>query len=541
MAESQQIIARSKSVDDLIVLGDEEASPAQSRCMSIDAAIASITDELPTVSMPRSSSFFDQWADFQDKQDDCNVRLLTLDDSSSSGDSSVGHFDPADFITTNWKSTMGIIPPVGFAVMASGFALFHPVLFVAGALTAFGTVGAIHAMRETYDFCFDGSLCNVVEEDEEKKTKKVDDDMDPLSEVTFASTDEDSDQILQQLVNVNEDLTENACAPAAPEKLSFRRSDPSKLETKEALEWVNHYYPPLEFTAVDKIEFDGLNALEFFNVFFANDAPYTFEEFQKKRQDKDIEYGLWEDLHRVQQPSLHQKALSCTDLSLSFQERILNFKAKTNNYFGPPYATTCKVQRALVASKHLLVLESKTRISDVPFSDRFHLMERWVVTADKQEDRYVASLSIYTQVFFTSGCPFQSKIKSASKDTYFEIAENWCTMAHEALILTEEHRLKRLRSESLINLDDNNLPAKSLQAQEEGDASIEVEHWKSYLAGEEEKEHDRKTIERETIEREYREAPNVAGNRSRTSSFGKMGRSLSKYVRKGGHSISSHG
>jgi hypothetical protein len=543
MAESQQLIARSKSVGDLIVPREEEASPAQSRCMSVDEAIASPTEEPPAVTLPRSGSLFEHWMAFKDTSDDCDLRLLPTDDSSSSGDSSVGYFDPADFITTNWESTVDIIPPVGFAVMASGFALLHPVLFVAGALTAFGAVGAIHAMRETYVFCFDGALCNVVAEDEEKKPKKNDDDMDPLSEVTYTLTEEDSGQVMHQLMNLN-DLTDNACAPAVQEKFSVHRSDPSRLETKEALKWVDHHYPSLEFTAVDKIEFVGLNALEFFNVFFANDAPYTFEEFQKKRQDKDIEYGLWEDLHRVQQPSLHQKALSCTDLSLSFQERILNFKAKTNNYFGPAYATTCKVQRALVASKHLLVLESKTRISDVPFSDRFHLMERWVVTADKQQDRYVSSLSICTQVFFTSGCPFQSKIKSATKDTYFEIAKTWCIMAQEALILTEEHRFKRLRSESLINSDDNDPPAKSVHPE---DASVEVErlgYRKSYVAGEEEKEHGRETVERETIE-----APNVSGNRSRATSIGKMGRSLSKYVRKRhsksedarlDHSISSH-
>lgn len=538
MAESQQIIPRCMSVDDIILLAEEEeaSSPARSRCMSVDAA-SPTTLKPPSTIMPRNRSFFDQWMGPQQQQEDCaddSSRLRSSDDSSSSGDddSSVGYFDAEDFITTNWKSAVGIIPPVGFAAMASAFALFHPLLFVAGALTAFGTVGAIHAVRGTYDMCFDGSLCNVVVEEEEKNTtKKVNDDMDPVSEVTFTLTEEEQNQVIQQPVNM--DLTENACAPAVPEKKSVYRSDPSKLETKEALEWVKHHYPPLESTVVDKIEFVGLNALEFFNVFFANDAVFSFKEFQKKRQDKDIEYGLWEDLHRVQQPSLHPEALSCTDLSLSFQERILNFKAKTNNYFGPPYATTCKVQRGLVASKHLVVLESKTHISDVPFSDRFHIMERWVVTADKQQDRYVASLSIYTQVFFTNSCPFQSKIRSASKDTFFQIAKTWCIMAQEALKLTEEHRLKRLRSEILANLDENVLPANSVQPpQEEEDLSIEVErlgYCKSYVAGEGEGEKGQEEQEREI---ETIEAPNVAGSRSRTPSIGKMGRSLSKYVRK---------
>ena len=82
--------------------------------------------------------------------------------------------------------------------------------------------------------------------------------------------------------------------------------DPSLLEsTEQALEWVNHYYPTLSFQNIENVEFKGLNSLEFFDVFLADDAPFTFCEFQKKRQDKNIRYGKWEDLAgRVKQPSL---------------------------------------------------------------------------------------------------------------------------------------------------------------------------------------------------------------------------------------------
>jgi hypothetical protein len=40
----------------------------------------------------------------------------------------------------------------------------------------------------------------------------------------------------------------------------------------------------------------GLNsATQFFDVFFADDAPYSMRDFQKKRGDVDFVYGKWEE------------------------------------------------------------------------------------------------------------------------------------------------------------------------------------------------------------------------------------------------------
>jgi hypothetical protein len=391
----------------------------------------------------------------------------TYDDDDDQ--SSIAYFIKSDFMQTNWsENAVDYIPPIGFAVVAGGLALSHPILFVAGAITALGTSIAAGA---TYDFCVDGAaLCHLFDSttittttNEEEVEADNESDQFPLlkqglSEVTFTSMEEERDHQLTLPVD-------DQC---------LLRQDPSTMETtKEALDWVQHYYPPLTFNAVKNVEFVGLNAIEFFDVFFANDAPYTFEEFQKKRQDKDIQYGQWETLENVQQPSLHSKGVcNSADPQLPLlQERILKFKAKTNSYFGPPYATTTKVQRGLVASKRLLVLESKTTLTDIPFCDRFFVMERWVVTAEKlQDDRYHASLSVFAQVFFTKKCPFESQIYSKSEETILDIAQQWTVMAQEALKLTEQTRRVRIQNEtSLAQLDSKNLPPPKAEENAEED------------------------------------------------------------------------
>ena len=533
-------ISRCKSDGDLIETIPKQLSPDAKSENGVVESNFSKTRSLSESLAEWKAGFFLSKPKTEDKQECDLYKLPTDGDESTNGDASTtGYFDAQDFVSSNWKHAVDIIPPVGFAVVASGIMLFHPFLFVAGAITAFGTM---HAMGATQDYCFDGSLFHVFTGGEAatEAPKNANDTSaaEPVSEVTFALS-EDDETTERTVLKFGE---QSSMLSTIPESASIFRKNPSALDAQDSLKWVEHHYPTLSNTAVENVELAGLNAIEFFRVFFANDAPYTYEEFQKKRNDKDIQYGCWEKLDHVQQPSLHPHALSCTDLSLRFQERILKFHAKTNTYFGPPYAPTTKVQRCLIASKRLVVLESKTTVTDIPFSDRFHVMERWVVTAEKRDNRYVSLLSIHSEAFFTKKCPFESKIKSTSKETVLEIAKQWCEMAQEALKLTEAHRVKRIRDESLTDIvgdDDSSLGvqqqncypseqdlAAGCDFTAEDYESIEVKHsgsQKSWVIGEEQDENLSCTDEKYGA---------FVGNRKRGSSIGRMGRSLSNLVRK---------
>ena len=511
---SLETIERSKSADDLLKFNTMAIAATTADVKIIDTKNTGTHDDSsnnpPPTSMQWVGSYFldsfnrtNACADTGHSSEDEMV-IVRSDDSSVS---TVGaHFAESDFLPSNWRDSVEYIPPVGFAVVAGGLCLLNPIVFIGGILTACTALGAVHAAQSSYDICIDGNLCQIFEKEEKKdggtEGEQVLDPLrsspDPLkkevSDVTFnmAGMEDVVSEVDQERM-----FSEQALF-ADPEILADMPlpQDPSVLETTEqALEWVNQYYPPLNFQSkIDNLEFSGLNALEFFDVFLADDAPFNFLEFQKKRLDKDIRYGNWEDLSGVTQPSLVQAAATiasphATDKDESptyhnhLKERVLHFQAKTNSgLFGPPYATTIKVQRCLVPNKRLLVLESKTTLKDIPFSDRFYVMERWLVTSQKRNDQYVSRMSVSCQVVFSKPCTFEATIISKSQQTVTDIATQWNEMAQTALRATEQARQERLQQDTqtppptrMYPKETNTTIPGALKKMESTDSSIEVE------------------------------------------------------------------
>lgn len=370
-------------------------------------------------------------------------------------DSVAAHFEKTDFLPSNWNGASEYIPPIGFAVVAGGLCVMNPIVFVGGALAACTAVGAVHAAQNTYDACIEGNWCapaTTVKAEEEPTSSYDECDADKslkedLSDVTFSASS----------------THERIQSEEIPESLTYmNEQDLSAFEsTEKALEWVNEIYPQLKCKSANGLEFKGLNAQEFFDVFFADDAPYTFSEFQKKRKDRKVRYGQWEELEGVTQMSLVDaraiKGPVNTSLNPNyhFRERVLNFDAKTNNgLLGPPYAVTTKVQRCLIASKKLLVLEGKSTVKDIPFCDRFYVLERWVLTTEKTADQYVSHLDVTCEVVFSKSCPFETIITSKSQEAVREIAIHWYEMAQTALKKTEHARLLRLAEEKKRELEE---------------------------------------------------------------------------------------
>jgi VAD1 Analog of StAR-related lipid transfer domain len=593
---SQWLIGRSMSmdgIDDMMLESSAmEDAVVRNRCLSADAIVLP-DDTLGRSPLPPdrvSSSSIGFWmfsSSSSGTTADHNKRSRSspafwrgetgakqspaADGDESSMDSTVGYYEASDFVPTNWTQAVNIIPPVGLAMVASGIAITHPLLFIMGAVTAFGTVQAVGAF---YDCCIDGAWCRVAVQDDEKilQLSGTVSGVYPAGnlpdEFTVAEDDDESDLRLNALVSAPlQDKGELQQVVQADPSLRTATedkdpyvliSDPSKfVNTDDALEWVNLHYPPLENRALHGAEFFGLNALEFFNVFFANDAPFTFQEIHRQRGDKDIQYGLWEDLPHVSQPSLHHDAKACSDFHVSsFRERVLKFNARTNSFFGPPFANTTKVQRVLMASKRLMVIESATTVTQIPFCDRFHVLERWVITAEKKGDRYVSKLSVYSQVFFSKSCPFEAQIVSKSKETFVEIANLWCTMAQTALKLTEESRLKRIRGEQQKSdwehLNDDasvsypeaaaepSLEEMQVTNESDKEECIEVQHrsrFRSFVLGEEGGGADQYDEEEEddlieVVSNKGKQRTRAGRILYKRASFVKMGRSLSNLVKR---------
>ena len=410
------------------------------------------------------------------------------DETSSIGsNSSVAYFDPSDFDSSTWRNVVwnhasttafGIVTVIALATTA----IAHPLFFLAAsALAAVGTVTAAITHRGTASAS--QSSVDLVANMNDKYA--VDGKTIETTSVTstaesswstwlcfdnpFQTRNDDIPKSIDQsqtVVKLHELSTVEV--GGATKALSRTNAETSpvtrrKLSNEDQTAWVQKHFPRLAHSVgpsrsgnnknptSPSASLVGLNSVDCFRVFFDDAAPYNFLALQEKRGDLHIQYGLWNNLPMVGKISMfdHKDSLTFPKNTLiqSYQGRVLTFHAKTNAMFGPPYAKTTKIQRLLLVNRRLAILENKTTLSGIPFSDRFYVGERWIFTSEKVENQhYVTHVQVDCEVFFHHGsCPFEQQIKSKSISTINEVVSSWCIMAVEALKLTERAKLDRLQ------------------------------------------------------------------------------------------------
>jgi len=144
----------------------------------------------------------------------------------------------------------------------------------------------------------------------------------------------------------------------------------------------------------------------------------------------------------------------------------------------------------------LLVIENITHLSDIPYADRFRVLERWVLEVEeggggaketavgkissddgdqkgRQPKRSMSvggewtssaltgerglravtiagggascRLTIHAEVQMLKPCSWEQQIRKKASETFTEVAMDWCSSATVALTATEEQMRKRLR------------------------------------------------------------------------------------------------
>ena len=485
----------------------------------------------------------------EDRQNETESLVLELDYSSdidvpkhcdndacsvSSSTSSVisRYFEPTDFLP--WEelfSKAEYAPHVGFAMVAGGFAFLHPFVFFAGVVTAAGAVRAAGATYE-YAMCMnqkgntevrdkDGSNINDLiipcdclpntlgfhtinnngREFSPIHAESGDaDSLPPLAKScstssTNASTIGESSNDAKAKVNSSNNPGSTVPTVIRP----FPEVQQTREETFDPTRWVKETFPVLPIIALQNVEFRGLNANEFFDVFFADDAPFGFPAFHLLRRDKEVQYSSWKTGVTSTNP---------IPSPIASKEREVQYHAKTNSFLGPAYAPTKKIQRAYFVSKKMLVIEIRTTLHDIPFSKQFYLVERWIIDGtrsgegisrsnsknvgsprnkNKRHESHSAKasshcvyLTVSSRVYFTQECPFESAVRKESTKQVCEISKCWNAMAQAGLKRTEESRRKRLRQKEEENERARQItPTSNLQNQIDGIESIEIEYMES--------------------------------------------------------------
>ena len=423
---------------------------------------------------------------FKDEDSDDN----SIESSSSSVASR--YFERTDFMP--WEqlySTAEYAPHVGFAIAAGSFAFLHPIVFFAGVVTAVGTARAAGATYE-YAMCLHNSRRKGRKPDD-----PIDDDLivpcdcitalglnDALHDVNLGGKNtlppspqkkmRNIDAIPPPLVKsvstcstntstVGDDANGRAKSGSAPLSsiptiIESPRRILSPKETFDSSGWVRKNFPTLPIVALQDVEFKGLNAHEFFDVFFADDAPFGFPAFHILRRDKEVQYSSWTNGIKSDE---HYNNIELPPSS-NTKQRTVQYHAKTNSFLGPAYAPTRKIQRAYFVSKKMLVIDIRMTLHDIPFSKQFYMTERWVIDGTRNNSRkekkmknYINSpkplsshcvlLTVSAEVCFTEECSFESAVQKESTKQVCEVSRCWNAMAQAGLKRTEETRTKRLR------------------------------------------------------------------------------------------------
>ena len=443
--------------------------------------------------------------------------------ASSTSSAISRYFEPTDFIP--WEelySKAEYAPHVGFAIAAGSFAFLHPIVFFAGVVTA---VGAARAAGATYEYvncmqqnkkgregdatsddlifpcdCFTAlGFSNNLRDENLKPTlppadKKVGEADSVPSMGKSCSTCSTNASTVGDLQDDSNGKAKSVSLPRStvPSIIESPRRLKSPKETPESTRWVKEKFPVLPIIALKNVEFRGLNSHEFFDVFFADDAPFGFPAFHILRRDKEVEYSSWNTGFKS------GESTSNIDMSPSIttKERAVQYHAKTNSFLGPAYAPTRKLQRAYFLSKKMLVIDIKMTLHDIPFSKQFYLIERWVIDGTrsgshavgrtnsrngKRKQNYVNSpraspshcvyLTVSSEVFFTQECAFESAVRKESTKQVCEISKCWNAMAQAGLKRTEETRNKRLRQREEQTKKESSPDSKIDQ-----DECIEIEH-----------------------------------------------------------------
>jgi len=387
-------------------------------------------------------------------QDETNSisRSSSIDQTitSSSFFSSETFFKRTDFEISTWSETIQSTESLslGFISIMAATVVIHPILFVTGAATAVWAVGMLHAVEKGYQFFSENQIQNMFWDDPEEPIFT----QNPCTRSAITNTPQRNKRN-SSANNEDANSTTSYTGPLTPVKTPSKHNILQGRNHVMAMDdAIQTHFPSLEHTVVSDVEFPGLNALEFFSVFLADDAPYSFREFQQTRGDVDVVYGNWDRIRKDSVSFLPEARLKDAYSKLptcSQRERVCTFKTLTNSYFGPAYANAKKTQRVCKFSTRLVIVESKTELSAIPYSDRFFVVERWVVEAIKHDPSspmiYTSTLSVSVEIIVLRDCTWERQIKSKTISTMTSMIVKWVENATKALDLTIQRKLERMR------------------------------------------------------------------------------------------------
>lgn len=376
--------------------------------------------------------------------------------------------DPSTWLKAmNKASEKEKITMFGLGVAVAGTVVIHPLFFLGGVVWAVGVLST----DSSYSFFSNPSFSNLfwTEPDDNDKKESPEVLLRRVAEPSYIEQieivrhrTEDDVQVTLQTTDVDkkgptthQDMILPTPSLSAPEK---------EQQTHERYIISEEHFPKLDHHIISDRVFDGLKATECFELFFDDEAPFSFSQFQETMGDVNISYEKWIENDMPQQSFHPNSSLPCEHITKQLS-RVTTFRTLTKSYFGPAYAEAKKVQIASFFSEDMLVMENKTILSGIPFGDKFFVLERWVLeTKDDKNSMLNASVQV---CMLTSSCPFEGQIRKKSLQGCTDMFTLWTRSATEALELTKQEKQKAI--ENIDSTSEDNMCEEDILPNESND------------------------------------------------------------------------
>jgi hypothetical protein len=214
-----------------------------------------------------------------------------------------------------------------------------------------------------------------------------------------------------------------ATEPSIPTATSIIQPIPDKA--KPSWETVSAPEPDtFTDTVIANLILDNCSLDRFFDLFFANNAPYSLQRFLQSRGDLKLATTDWK--------------LPVSDdngndgSSADYKMRTVTYVHPVNAPMAPPQASARKEQSYRQYKDRGIIINTQTYVEDVPMTDCFFVEDRIIVNDNNENNRGV-QVTMEFGIIFIKRTMFKSIISSRTRGEYIEIFNAFSTYLSEAL------------------------------------------------------------------------------------------------------------
>ena len=144
---------------------------------------------------------------------------------------------------------------------------------------------------------------------------------------------------------------------------------------------------------------------KFYELFIANEAPYSMANFLESRGDLEMEVSEWDTTKQAKDPD----------------KRMMHYKHPVNAPLAPPMAGARKEQSFRRYDDHGMCLETKTFVDDVPMADCFYVADRIRVAP---KGKGAVKVTMEFDITFIKSTMFKSIIGKTTRSEFTDLFEN---------------------------------------------------------------------------------------------------------------------